>query len=86
MNTVHYINQANPEENAALGVQDGGSLIDQGGETTSVDLSSEREDLTNAPDAEGENDEAYGSRGSSDSDLSQIQRTLLEFNTDPADN
>ncbi|XP_038820071.1 class I histocompatibility antigen, F10 alpha chain-like isoform X3 [Salvelinus namaycush] len=66
---------ANPEENAALGSQDGGSLIDQGGETTSVDLSSEREVLTNAPDAEGENDEAYGSRGSSDSDLSQIQRT-----------
>ncbi|XP_064848502.1 zinc-alpha-2-glycoprotein-like isoform X1 [Oncorhynchus masou masou] len=64
---------ANPEENAALGVQDGGSLIDQGGETTSVDLSSEREVLTNAPDAEAENDEAYGSRGSSDSDLSQIQ-------------
>ncbi|KAM9428482.1 major histocompatibility complex class I-related gene protein-like isoform 1-T1 [Salvelinus alpinus] len=66
---------ANPEENAALGSQDGGSLIDQGGETTSVDLSSEREVLTNAPDAKGENDEAYGSRGSSDSDLSQIQRT-----------
>ncbi|XP_014045607.2 zinc-alpha-2-glycoprotein [Salmo salar] len=70
-----YLAAPNPEENAALGAQDGGSLIDQGGDATSVDLSSEREVLTNAPDAEDENDEAYGSRGSSDSDLSQIQRT-----------
>ncbi|XP_071233563.1 H-2 class I histocompatibility antigen, Q8 alpha chain-like isoform X3 [Salvelinus alpinus] len=66
---------ANLGENAALGVQDEGSLIDQGGDATSVDLSTERDVLTNASNAEGENDEAYGSRGSSDSDLSQIQRT-----------
>ncbi|XP_045080620.1 uncharacterized protein LOC121580793 [Coregonus clupeaformis] len=65
----------NPEENAALRAQDGGSLTDPRGDATSVNLSSERDVLSNDPDAEGENDEAYGSCRSSDSDLSQIQIT-----------
>ncbi|KAK6302497.1 hypothetical protein J4Q44_G00268520 [Coregonus suidteri] len=65
----------NPEENAALRAQVGGSLTDPRGDATSVNLSSERDVLSNDPDAEGENDEAYGSCRSSDSDLSQIQIT-----------
>ncbi|CAB1317697.1 unnamed protein product [Coregonus sp. 'balchen'] len=71
----HLQKAPNPEENAALRAQVGGSLTDPRGDATSVNLSSERDVLSNDPDAEGENDEAYGSCRSSDSDLSQIQIT-----------